>query len=140
MTSPYTRTSNILRSLRHFQTYFGLLPLRPYQLEAAQAVIESVLRGDGETFVWKFARQGGKDETLTAIYLYLMTLFSRRTSAIVTAAPTYKPQTELAMRRLEDRLRQNIVLKRAWGRNSGYIYNIGRSSTMFFSANSSANV
>ena len=42
------------------------------------------------------------------------------------------------LRKLEDRLRQNIVLKRAWGRNSGYIYNIGRSSTMFFSANSSA--
>jgi hypothetical protein len=140
MINNFYRIHKIIRSIQHFQTFFGLLPLRPYQLKAAQAVIDSVLAHDGETFVWKFARQGGKDETLTAIYLYLMTLFSRRTSAIVTAAPTYKPQTELAMRRLEDRLRQNIVLKRAWGRNSGYIYNIGRSNTMFFSANSSANV
>src|SRR5512139_2506366 len=126
MTSSYTRAGTIIRSLQHFQTYFGLVPLRPYQLEAAEAVIRSVLARDGETFVWKFARQGGKDETLTALYVYLMTLFSRKTSSIVTAAPTYKPQTELAMRRLEDRLRQNVVLKKAWGHHSGYIFNVGR--------------
>jgi hypothetical protein len=140
MKSSLRRSKLILSSFDHFLTYYGLIRLRPYQLEAAQAVIESVLHNEGGTYVWKFARQGGKDETLTALYQYLMLLYSHHDVSIVSAAPTFRPQLELAMQRLKDRLSQNIVLKREWAHHLGYIYRIRRARTLFLSADPSANV
>ncbi len=130
----------ILSNFEHFTSFFGSVKLRPYQVEAAQAVLKSVLAQDGDSFIWKFARQGGKDETLAALYQYLMIVFSGQDSSIVTAAPTFKPQTELAMKRLESRLESNRVLKHFYNRQSGYIFNILRSSTIYFSADHSASV
>src|SRR5574338_489051 len=94
----------LLSDFRAFTRWCGGVSLRPYQVEAAEAVLGSIASGAGETFVWKFARQGGKDETLAALYLYLMMLYSGSSASIVTAAPTFSPQIELAMRRLKDRL------------------------------------
>src|SRR5574338_789646 len=94
----------ILESLADYTACFNTIQLRPYQAEAAQAVLQSVLNNDGETFVWIFARQGGKDETLAALYQYLMVLFSHKDAAIVTATPTFLPQAQNAMQRLDARL------------------------------------
>ncbi|HEY6007869.1 MAG TPA: hypothetical protein VIU40_06050 [Geobacteraceae bacterium] len=134
------RSKRIISSFRNFIAVFGLVHLRPYQVEAAEAVIASILRNDGDTFVWKFARQGGKDETLAALCQYIMLLYSHRDISIVLAAPTFKPQLEIAMRRLSDRLSQNIVLRREWRRQLGYTFVLRRARTIFLSADPSANV
>jgi hypothetical protein len=129
----------ILSDLGDYTTCFNGLQLRPYQLEAANAVLESVLGDQGETFVWIFARQGGKDETLAALYQYLMVLFAHRDTSIVTASPTFRPQAQSSMHRLDQRLSRHLVLRRNW-RRSGATFRIGSAQTRFISAQSHANV
>jgi hypothetical protein len=140
MTRLLTHLRSLLSSLADFTTYYGLITLRPYQLEAAQAVLQSILDDRGHTFIWKFARQSGKDETIAALAQYLLMLYSRRDTSIVCAAPTFKPQVQIAMQRLSDRLTRNLVLKRDWARQSGYTYRIRRARILFLSADPSANV
>ncbi len=113
MTNPTTQIKNILDHIADFTATFGLISLRPYQVEAADAVIQSILDKDGETFVWKFSRQGGKDETLAALYQYIMTILGHREASIVSAAPTFVPQTQLAINRLADRLSKHLALQRS---------------------------
>lgn len=140
---PSKTTSHIkalVSSLDSFSTYFGRITLRPYQLEAANAVIASCLRNDGETFVWKFARQGGKDETLVALYQYLMTIFAHRHISLVAAAPTMLPQSDLSIRRLEARLTAHIALQRDWKRLSRTTFRLRRAQTIFLSAQTHASV
>jgi len=51
----------------------GLLaPLRPYQLEAARAIVGSVRRRLGLSFSVEVARQGGKNELSARIELLLL--------------------------------------------------------------------
>jgi hypothetical protein len=134
------QTKELLSRLDTFTTYFGLVNLRPYQVEAADAVIRSVFDHAGESFVWKFARQGGKDETLTALYAYIMTVLCHRDASIVVATPTFKPQTEISMQRLESRLSRHIVLQAQWRRQPKHIFRIRGARTLFFSAHRTANV
>lgn len=61
------------RGLKGFALGFIGVQLRPYQLEAANAIIKSVFRRDGESFVILFARQSGKDELLADLILYMLT-------------------------------------------------------------------
>ena len=129
----------ILNNLRDYLACFNAIRLRPYQVEAAQAVLESVLNDEGETFVWIFARQGGKDETLAALYQYLMVLFSFKDISIVSAAPTFRPQAQQAMQRLDARLSHHLVLKKSWKRWSN-TFHIGAAQTIFFSGQSRASV
>ncbi len=112
-----SQIKKIVSRIDYFTACFGQVKLRPYQVEAANAVIESILNKDGETFVWKFARQSGKDETLTALYQYILTILAHTDASIVAAAPTYKPQTGLAMQRLDRRLSRHIVLQKEWRRS-----------------------
>ncbi len=134
------QTKALVSQLDTFTAYFGLVHLRPYQVEAANAVIDSVFNHLGRTFVWKFARQGGKDETLTALYTYLMTVLAHRDSSIVVATPTFKPQTELSMQRLQSRLSHHVALRSQWRRQSKHIFRIRDSRVLFFSAHRTANV
>ncbi|MCR4394021.1 MAG: hypothetical protein NUV31_06610, partial [Dehalococcoidales bacterium] len=48
--------------------------LRPYQIEIARAVLESVLNKQGLTFTVEIARQGGKNELSAQLELLLLTL------------------------------------------------------------------
>ncbi len=134
------QTKDLLSQLDTFTAYFGLVRLRPYQIEAANAVIQSVFDHAGGSFVWKFARQGGKDETLTALYEYIMTILCHRDASIVVATPTFKPQTELSMQRLQSRLARHVVLQAEWRRQSKHIFRIRGARTLFFSAHRTANV
>lgn len=134
------RMQAALLDFSEFTRIFGRVKLRPYQAEAGAAVVRSALYGEGETFVWKFARQGGKDETLAALYQYLMLCFSAQEAAIVTAAPTFNPQIALAMRRLEERLSRNLMLRHKYRRESENTFRVGRAATRFYSAEPSANV
>jgi hypothetical protein len=138
--SPAGQLHTIVSRLDYFTACFGQVNLRPYQVEAANAVIDSILNKDGDTFVWKFARQSGKDETLTALYQYLLTILAHRDASIIAAAPTYKPQTGLAMQRLDTRLSRHIVLQKEWRRSMRHVYRLRNARIHFYSAAPHANV
>jgi hypothetical protein len=140
MANKTTEIHSIVSSLGAFSTYFGRIHLRPYQLEAADAVLDSVFNNRGDSFVWKFARQGGKDETLAAMYQYLMTAFAHREISIVAAAPTMLPQSDISLRRLESRLSSHLALQQEWKRLSRFSLRVRKARTMFLSAQSHANV
>jgi len=135
-----TQLRTIISRLDHFTACFGQVALRSYQIDAADAVIQSILNRDGETFVWKFARQSGKDETLTALYQYLLTILAHRDASIVAAAPTFKPQTGQSMQRLDTRLSRNIVLQKEWRRSLRHAFRIRSARILFYSASQNANV
>ena len=109
--------------------------LYPYQLEAARAIIRSVFKRDGMTFVIIFSRQSGKDEVLAIIILFLMVRFIELGIDIVCAQPTFKPQTVNAMERLKKR---GVIFGRRLSRSAGYIMRLGQSRTCYYSAEPSA--
>lgn len=123
----------------------GLLPdhaLRPYQVEVARAIADSVRHRRGLQFAVVFARQAGKDETLAQLLAYLLTAHWRAGGSIVVAAPTYRPQSLIARARLLDRL-DNDLTRRLAPRpttESGYIVRLGRATARFLSAEPQANV
>jgi hypothetical protein len=116
-------------------------PLRPYQVEPARAIVDSVRRGQGLTFAVMMARQAGKNELSGQLEAYLLNLNQRRGGQIVKASPTFKPQTLNSLDRLADRLNN------AWNggpggyqRRAGYIIELGAARALFFSAEPTANV
>ena len=56
-----------------FAQYAGQLRLRSYQQEVAAAVIDSVMRRQGLSFVVMFPRQSGKNELQAHLEAYLLT-------------------------------------------------------------------
>ncbi len=136
----------LLRDPVLFARHASGLPLREYQKEAAQAIVDSVVHRRGLTFVVIMSRQAGKNELQAQLEAYLLTRFSHPSATaqgqaeIVKASPTFKPQTENAMRRLERVLQQNVIARRLWKRDAGYIYRVGCARIYFFSAYKEANV
>ena len=118
----------------------GDVVLRPYQELAIRAVVNSVRRQRGFSFVWIFPRQSGKDEALAILVQYLLTLFKNVGGEMVFFNPTFKPQTETSMRRLESRLKSNIFTIGRWKRRSGYIYQINNACCTYLSADPTAHV
>ncbi|MGQ9494078.1 MAG: hypothetical protein ACUVR2_09985 [Anaerolineae bacterium] len=114
--------------------------LRPYQLEPAKAIIDSVIHRKGLTFAVVMSRQAGKNELSAQLEAYLMNLFQQvRGASIVKASPTYKPQT------INSRMRLRDCLDNPWNKeflrgDEGYIVRLGRCRAFFFSAHPSANV
>jgi len=109
------------------------VPLRPYQLEPAAAILDSIFHQRGMTFVVEMSRQAGKNELSAQIEAYLLTLYQRVGGCIVKASPTFKPQTVNSIRRLRDRL--NSPWHKGRTRSShGYIVEHGRAAVAFFSA------
>ena len=110
-------------------------PLRPYQLEPARAILDSIVRGQGHVLVVMMCRQAGKNELSAQLEAYLLNLYQRRGGQMVKASPTFKPQTLNSLLRLTDRL------DNPWNRRrEGYIVELGRARALFFSAEPSANV
>lgn len=128
------------RSLESFAREFLQIRLRPYQIEAAQAVLDSIHAGAGRSIVILFARQSGKDELSANLKAYLLARLARREAGIVEVNPTYKPQTINAMARLEARLRANPVTRRQWRKRSDFIRYVGRAQVTFLSGDAKANV
>lgn len=63
--STLTKTiTTILRSFNNFTRLGGGIQMWPYQLEPANAVINSVTTNLGLTIILIISRQAGKDETL----------------------------------------------------------------------------
>lgn len=124
-------------SIKGFAKWFVGITLRPYQLEAANAVIDSVFARNGLTFIWIFSRQSDKDETLAILFLFLMLRFMEWGIEIVCAQPTFKPQSITAMERLKKR---GVNFGRKLARTAGYILRYEASRVSYFSADPSANV
>jgi hypothetical protein len=123
-----------------FARYASGLRLRAYQEQAAKAIVDSVVHRRGFTFVVIMSRQAGKNELQAQLECYLLTRLMQTNAEIVKASPTFKPQTENAMRRLERVLQANVIARRLWKRDSGYIYRVGQARIYFFSAYKEANV
>lgn len=114
--------------------------LRSYQKEVAQAIVRSVIEKRGLSFVVVFPRQSGKNELQAQIEAYLLALYSNRGAEIVKVSPTWKPQSQIAMRRLERVLRRHTLTSKFWKKELGYIYRVKDASIVFLSAAPTANI
>ena len=114
--------------------------LRAYQQEVARAVVESVLRHQGQTFVVIFPRQSGKNELQANIEAYLLTLLSQTNAELVKISPTWKPQSQNAMRRLERILKRNLIAGQLWKKEAGYIFKVGEARMYFLSGSPTTNI
>ncbi len=130
----------LLRRPAEFALQSGDIALRPYQAAAVEAVISSVFHQRSLEFVWIFPRQSGKDEALANLVLYFLTYYMTKGGEMVFFNPTFKPQTETSMRRLETRLRTNVLTRGKWKRLSGYIYTMGQAFCTYMSADPTAHV
>jgi len=113
--------------------------LRPYQREAASAILDSVFGRKGLTFSVEMARQGGKNELSAQLELLLLTLYMPQPKNLVKCSPTFKPQTVISMMRLKDRL-NDAGFSGIWVAELGYIIRLGNARAIFLSADESANV
>ncbi len=113
--------------------------LRPYQKEAALAILDSIFQRKGLTFSVEIARQGGKNELSAQLELLLLTLFISSSKNMIKCAPTFKPQALISMARLKDRL-NDAGFANIWESEQGHIIRLGNCRAVFLSAEESANV
>jgi hypothetical protein len=117
----------------------GINRLRPYQREAALAILNSVAGRTGLTFSVEIARQGGKNELSAQLELLLLTLHMEEAKNLVKCSPTFKPQAVVSMSRLKERL-NDAGFGRTWKSELGYIIRLGEARAIFLSADETANV
>ncbi len=134
-----TTAHRLLSDLDPFSAASGRR-LRPYQLDCARAVVESVTHRRGRIITIMFARQMGKNETSAQLEAYLLTLYARRGGSIIKAAPSFKPQIINSIARLTGTLNENPLTRGRWRSSFGYMLEMGRVSIAFFSADQHANV
>jgi hypothetical protein len=115
-----------------------LIPLRPYQVEAARAIVRSVVKGLGRTITVEVARQGGKNELSSQVGLYLLTRALARHEEAVKTAPTFRPQLRVSMRRLWMQIVRARL--RPIAREEGNAIHVGHARMLFLSADPAANV
>jgi hypothetical protein len=128
-----------LSDISRFSSIVIHRPLRRYQLQAAHAILDSVITGQGLTFAVTMSRQAGKNELSGQLEAYLLNLYQRCGGHIVKASPTFKPQTVNSLLRLTDRL-DNVWNTGRWRRRAGYIVQLNKARCLFFSADPAANV
>ena len=116
-----------------------LTQLRPYQKEAARAVLESVFQSQGRTFTVEIARQGGKNELSAQLELLLLCWFAGESKNLVKCSPTFKPQTVVSMMRLKEKLNA-AGLEDFWTSEMGYMIRLGDCRCIFLSAEKGASV
>jgi hypothetical protein len=113
--------------------------LRPYQVEAGRAILDSVLAGKGLTFSVEIARQGGKNELSAQLEVLILTLFMNRGGNAIKCSPTFKPQTVNSIIRLKERL-NDAGYAGLWAPELGYMVRLGQAREIFFSADKSSHV
>lgn len=134
------RVRALLNNPDRFSAEAGGITLRPYQSPAIRAVVDSVRHRWGDTIVWMFSRQSGKDEGLAVLVTYLLSLFQQVGGDVIMFNPTYKPQTVRAKWRLKVRLETNLLTRKRWRREEGFIYRLGLARAILLSAQKRANV
>jgi len=117
----------------------SLPPLRPYQAEAAAAIVGSALNGRGLTVTVQMARQAGKNEVSARVELLLLVKNARWALDGIKCAPSFVPQGYISMRRLWDRLGQVGWHEQAV-KEQGRAVRVGLARQLFLSAEPSANV
>lgn len=115
------------------------MKLRPYQLDIARAVVDSVVTGKGLTFTVEIARQGGKNELSAHLELLLLTLYMAEGGNIIKCSPTFRPQAIISLQRLKQRL-DDFGFEGLYRSRLGYIIELGSARTIFLSAEESASV
>jgi len=130
----------ILRDVLSFSEFGSGVKLRAYQQEPALAIVDSVFKKKGLTFVVIFPRQSGKNELQAAIEVFLLQSLFNMNAEIVKVSPTWKPQSQNAMRRFERIVKRNLVARYMWAKESGYIYRVDTARIYFLSASPTANV
>ncbi len=121
------------------QTRTPLPLLRPYQLEAGRAIVDSVLNRRGLTFTVVMARQAGKNELSAQVELLLLQKHARVAIDGIKCAPTFEPQARISMQRLWSRLAQAGIDSLA-AKEDGRAVRLGRARQLFLSAEESSNV
>lgn len=112
--------------------------MRRYQLEPAQAILESVRACRGEHHAVVFSRQAGKDELLAQLVIQILFEHRKSGGSIVLAAPTFRPQSLTMRDRVLERLQfANHRIRHQM--REGMILEIGRASARFLSASPLAN-
>jgi len=74
------------------------------------------------------------------IETFVMVALNGFDTEIVKASPTWKPQTQNAMRRLERVLSRNLITRGRWSKEAGYIYRFNQARITFLSGGPLANV
>lgn len=136
----YQTLKAILKDVALFSQYASGVKLRSYQEQVAYAVVDSVIHQRGLSFVVMFPRQSGKNELQAQLEVYLLMLFSQLNAEMVKVSPTWKPQAQNAMRRLERVLARNLITRERWSKEGGYIYRIGNASLTFLSGEPTSHV
>lgn len=125
-----------LSELAHFSRLLMRQRLYRYQLEPLEAVVASVLGGQGREFLMVFPRQSGKNEAAAQLESYLLTLFQRRGGQMVHAATG--DAIGMAIGRLEEKLDQAWTRER-WRKGSRPDRRIlGRAAVLFLSSHPAA--
>ncbi len=113
--------------------------LRPYQVEAGRAILDSVRGRKGLSFSVEVARQGGKNELSAQLEALLLILHMERDVDAVKCAPTFDPQGRISVRRLWSRLLEARLTPLA-SLEAGHVVRVGRARVLFMSAEPGANV
>ena len=113
--------------------------LRPYQVEVARAVLDSVFNHRGLTISVEMARQGGKNELSAQLEAFLLVANMLRAVDSVKCAPTFEPQCRISMRRLWTRLGE-FGLASISTRQQGRSISVGKARQLFLSAEPGSNV
>jgi hypothetical protein len=129
----------LLTDIDLFSRHIVQVPLRPYQLEPARAIVESVRRRRGLTFTVMMSRQAGKNELSAQLETFLLNLYQRRGGTIVKAAPTFRPQLLNSVLRLERSL-ENDLNAGQWRTQYGSVVQLGRARAFFFSGEPESHV
>ena len=118
----------------------GGITLREYQKVVAKAISDAVLHQQGYSFVVMFPRQSGKNELQAQLEAFFLLRFRHIGGELVKISPTWKPQSQNAMRRLQRVLNQHSLLEKVWQKDSGYRFSVGRASITFLSGSPEANI
>jgi hypothetical protein len=140
-----TRLSFLLQRALGSLTLFARLGplgvrLRPYQREAARAILDSIRSRAGRTLVLVLPRQSGKDELITQLLAYLLRCLSHKPHGMVVVNPTYKPQTINAITRLDECLKSHPLTAGSWRKRSDFMRRVGSCQVSFLSGDGQANV
>jgi hypothetical protein len=134
------RLKPILREVPTFCQFLNGRKLRSYQEAVALAIVQSVIKRQGLSFAVMFPRQSGKNEVQALIEAYLLVLFMEAGGEIIKVSPTWRPQSQNAMRRLERVLTRNPLTQMKWKKESGYIYRVDQAGIIFLSGAPEANI
>jgi hypothetical protein len=114
--------------------------LRPYQVQIAHAIKDSIIHNLGLTFVIILPRQSGKNELQAHLFAWLMYRYAHAGGRIVSVSPTFKPQTQLCMDRVKTSLNACVGSRGLWKSSKGYSFTLGNAQLQFFSGEPRANV